>query len=129
MKKARLQIKRPTVDIIIHKERTICMMDFVEKMDPVGYFLIRINKDMIEVGLCDYKDVNKIKQLWTGSKPQNIYHQVIKDLPKIQRDHCAYLGKELARAYICMRLCHKYVQDGRVDGSFPEVEMIRNANV
>jgi hypothetical protein len=109
---------------VVNAKAKVCRDLGHEKLDPVGYFLIRITDGKLEVGLCGYKEVNVIKKIWNGNKPQDVYRQVIEDLPDIQRDHCAYLGKELARAWICMKLDVKYVQDGKMDGTFPEVEWL-----
>ncbi len=95
-----------------------------EEMDPIGYFLIRINNDVIEAGLCDYKNINVIKKFWVGKLPQDIYRQIVEDVPGIMRDHVGYLSKELTRAWTCMKLGVKYVQDGRMDGTFPEIEWL-----
>jgi hypothetical protein len=103
----------------------LCRDKGLEKLDPTGYFLIRINKRKIEVGLCDYKKSEIIKKVWTGEKPQDIYRQIIIDMPKLRKDHCAYLGKELARAWLCMKLGVKYIQDGKFDGTFPEAEWLK----
>lgn len=96
-----------------------------ESMDPIGYFLIRINGDRLEAGLCDYDNVNVVKKIWTGSKPQDIYRQIIEGIPGIMKDHCGYLSKELTRAWICMKLGVKFVQDGKMDGTFPEVDWLQ----
>jgi hypothetical protein len=114
---------KPIVDLRTHLDATICGTLKAETMDPIGYFLIRIYKGGIEVGLCNYSEINIIKRLWVGEKPQNIYRRIIRDLPKIRKDHCAYLGKELARAWICLKTDTKYIQDGKVDGTFPEVDL------
>ena|SRR3989338_2626792 len=95
-----------------------------ERLDPVGYFLIRVHGRKIEVGLCGYKKINIITRMWTGSKPQDVYTQVIKDV-KISKEHAAYLGKELARAWMCMQTGVDYVQDGKMDGTFPEADWLR----
>ncbi len=96
-----------------------------EEMDPIGYFLIRVNGDKLEAGLCSYDKINIIKKVWTGSKPQDVYQQIIKDNPTIMKDHCAYLSKELTRAWICMKLGVRFVQDGRMDGTFPEADWLQ----
>lgn len=121
MKKRQFQPMKPVVDLAVFESKTECPNLDIENMDPVGYFLIRID-EQIEVGLCSYKEINVIKKLWTGKNPQNLYRQIIKDIPRIRKDHCAYLGKELARAWICMVTESKYVQDGNIDGTFPEVK-------
>ncbi len=95
-----------------------------ERMDPVGYFLIRTADGKLEAGICDYNKINIVKKVWMGGLPQDVYQHIISDNPTIMRDHCAYLAKELTRAWICMKLGIKYVQDGKIDGSFPEVEWI-----
>lgn len=95
-----------------------------EQMDPIGYFLVRVNGDKLEAGLCDYDRVNIIKKVWQGSKPQDVYQQIVSDIPEIMQVHVGYLAKELTRAWICMKLGVKFVQDGKMDGTFPEVEWL-----
>ncbi|MBI4174274.1 MAG: hypothetical protein HY517_01405 [Candidatus Aenigmarchaeota archaeon] len=100
-----------------------------EVMDPIGYFLIRVSGDKLEAGLCDYDNVNVIKKIWRGMKPQDLYQQIVADNPTIMQVHVGYLAKELTRAWICMKLGVKFVQDGRMDGTFPEVEwLLRKEN-
>src|SRR3989344_378307 len=88
--------------------------DFV--LDPAGYFLIRINKEKqeIEVGFCNER--NKIVLKVTGKKPIDIYHTIINNekIP-IRKDHCAYLGRELQKAYIAMKNNLEYVQDDELN--------------
>ncbi|MEK6887609.1 MAG: hypothetical protein AABX14_01555 [Candidatus Aenigmatarchaeota archaeon] len=119
----KILVKKP----VVKAKPKACKDKGYEKLDPVGYFLIRINNGKLEVGFCGYKDVNIIKKTWIGSKPQDVYRQIIEDMPKLAKDHCAYLGKELTRAWICMKMDVKYIQDGKMDGTFPEVDwLIRN---
>jgi len=86
------------------------------KMDPKGYFLIRINQrlERMEVGYCPglpKKGKHGIKAMVTGKTPQEIYFTMAK-LGMVSRlDHAAYLGKELEKAYVAMQLGLKYVQD------------------
>jgi len=94
------------------------------EMDPMGYFLIRVCNETLEVGLCSYNTSNTVKRVWMGKLPQDIYMKVIIDCPEIWQEHAAYLGKELARAYICMHMGITYIQDGRIDGSFQETSML-----
>lgn len=94
--------------------------------DPVGYFLIRYNADSqeLEVGICEYNDLNNIKVVVKGKLPQQICQTVIDEGLVSRMDHVAYLGKELARAWTCMKLSVKYVQDGAMSGEFPEVQWL-----
>lgn len=82
------------------------------QLDKEGYFLIRVdekNKN-IEVGFC--REPNKVSLKVTGKKPIDIYHMIInKKKLNIRKDHCAYLGRELQKAYIALKKGIKYVQD------------------
>ena len=80
-------------------------------MDPVGYFLIRIDplKKVIEVGLC--RELNKVAVTVTGKKPLEIYQTIIKCGLLSRLDHAAYLGRELQKAYIALQKGIPYVQD------------------
>jgi dihydropteroate synthase len=80
-------------------------------LDPKGYFLIRTNKDSknIEVGHCttDHKLVRVIR----GNTPEEIMYKMI-DLKLISlMDHAGYLGKELQKASLSLKLGFEYVQD------------------
>lgn len=81
-------------------------------LDKAGYFLIRINKEknLIEVGFCNER--NKLVLKITGEKPIEIYNTLInKENLQIRKDHCAYLGRELQKAYIALQKNLEYVQD------------------
>ena len=81
-------------------------------LDPAGYFLIRINKEkqLIEVGFCNER--NKLVLKVIGKKPIEIYQTIInKENLQIRKDHCAYLGRELQKAYIAVQKNIEYVQD------------------
>ena len=85
-------------------------------LDPKGYFLIRINKDMqtIEVAFCN--ELNKILFKVVGKKPIDIYHTIFnKENLVIRLDHAAYLGRELQKAYIALKNSINYVQDDDLD--------------
>lgn len=115
-------IKKPDAK---EAETVECVDKGYEPMDPIGYFLIRVNGDKLEAGLCDYVNINVIKKVWTGSKPQDVYRQIVEDMPEIMKDHVGYLAKELTRAWICMKLEVQFVQDGRADGTFPEIDWLK----
>jgi len=79
------------------------------KRDPTGcYVLVKVNKGEghIEVALCNKN--HHIMKVFKGSTPQQIYHHIFK-YEKSQKhewfkekDHMAYLGKELARAELML---------------------------
>ena len=81
-------------------------------LDPAGYFLIRINKEkqLIEVGFCNER--NKLILKVSGKKPIDIYQTIInKEKLQIRKDHCAYLGRELQKAFIALQKGLDYIQD------------------
>jgi len=85
-------------------------------IDHKGYFLIRVNRKVgnIEVAFC--KGKNKVALKVTGKKPIDIYHTIInKEKLAIRKDQCAYLGRELQKAYIALKNNLEYVQDEELD--------------
>jgi hypothetical protein len=86
--------------------------------DPSGcYVLIRANvpERMIEVGICD-KD-HKILKVFRGQKSQDIYHTIFAYEKKHSvewfknKDHIAYLGKELKKAEYALAGKEDYLQE------------------
>ena len=77
--------------------------------DPIGYFLIRLNNGVIEVGFC--KENNVIETVIKGKTPQEIYYTAVKKKLLTRFEHAAYLGKELEKAYLALKHGLDYVQD------------------
>lgn len=87
-------------------------------MDPKGYFLIKIDRESkkIEVGFCEKP--NEVSLTVRGDKPIDIYTTILnKEGLDIRKDHAAYLGRELEKAYIALKLNLEYVQDDDLDFS------------
>lgn len=78
-------------------------------LDPNGYFLIRIRDSTLEIAHC--KQVGVIDRVITGDRPQEVYFTAIKEGLLSRLDHAAYLGKELQKAYDCLKDGREYVQD------------------
>lgn len=80
-------------------------------MDRSGYFLIRLipEKSLIEVGHCTSKNV--IDVVVSGSSATEIYNTLIRLKLVSSLQHAAYLGKELYKAKVALKLKKKYVQD------------------
>jgi ferredoxin len=81
-----------------------------------GYFLIRLDREKknIEVAYCDEK--NKVVLKVTGNKPIDIYQTIInKESLPLRKDHAAYLGRELQKAYTALQNNLEYVQDDELD--------------
>ncbi len=85
------------------------------KLDPKGYFLIRINEEhgKIEAAFCDLKE-NKVRIIIRGDNPMEIYTAILKEDLISLLDHAADIGVELEKAYIALKTGQKYTQD-RVD--------------
>ena len=85
-------------------------------IDDKGYFLIRLDrkKENLEVAFCNEK--NKIVLKVTGKKPIEVYQTIInKEKLPIRKDHAAYLGRELQKAYLALKYNLAYVQDDELD--------------
>ena len=88
------------------------------KLDPIGYFLIRINKKTkkVEIGFCNYKDMvlgksNKIKKKFSSKNPETILNWVKKNKLYSMQSHFNYLKKELANAKLCLENNKEYTQE------------------
>ena len=87
-------------------------------LDPKGYFLIRVDRKekKIEVAFCEKPNV--VSLTVKGSKPIDIYQIIInKEKLELRKDHYAYLGRELEKAYIALKENIEYVQDDELDFS------------
>lgn len=85
------------------------------KMDPKGYFLIKVNKEKnrVEVGHCG--ELNKVDIMVYGNKPIDIYMTIIKKGLVEEMGHAAYLGREIQKACIALKKNLKYVQDDELE--------------
>lgn len=93
-------------------------------LDPVGYFLIRINDKTkeLEAAFCKYDEIkysspkakfgkNTVNQTFSSKDPDKIL-KWIKDNRLIGReDHMEYMKKELKTAKKCLEKGTKYIQD------------------
>ncbi len=84
-------------------------------LDKKGYFLIRTipEKELIEVGFCGKRNVVEVKVY--GKTPTEIYQTIIREKIIDRADHAAYLGRELQKAYMSIKLGIPYVQDDELD--------------
>ncbi len=107
------EIVSTSVDTLNTKEIFATYDDAKEfVLDKEGYFLIRLDKGrkLIEVAFCNEK--NKIVLTVRGKKPIDIYHTILnKEKLPIRKEHAAYLGRELQKAYIALENGLNYVQD------------------
>ena len=102
-----------TIDCRVYDE----INDF--KRDPTGFYvLIKTNFDIgrIEVAICD-KD-HKIVKIFRGKRTQDVYDAIFTYEKKYklhwfqEKDHIAYLGKELKKAELALAMGQNaYYQD------------------
>ncbi len=86
--------------------------DRIEKMDPAGYFVIipQPVKGLITVEHYSYD--NTLLRTIEGTNAREVYGTIIGNGWVTQLSHAAYLGKELEKAELSIKLGFKYVQDG-----------------
>lgn len=86
------------------------------KMDPKGYFLIRIDRKTkeIEVGFCK-NDEHKIIKKIIGKNPIEIFYTIIREGLISKLEHAADIGSELQKAYIALQQNLEYIQDKDLD--------------
>jgi len=81
------------------------------EQDMKSYILIRLNKKekLIEVRIMGYD--RKVIADYKGKFPEDIYYKIIKDGHITKLQHAAYLGNELQKVYLAIKLDKDYVQD------------------
>ena len=84
------------------------------RLDPKGYFLIRVNNDLgkIEAAFCDLKE-NKVRKIISGDTPIEIYTVILRENLITMMDHAFDIGVELEKAYIALKDGRKYTQDSK----------------
>lgn len=82
------------------------------EMDKAGYFVIIPNPDKKIITVEHYSYDNRLLRIIEGKDARSIYWTIIKSGWVTQLTHAAYLGKELMKAELSIKLGFKYVQDG-----------------
>ncbi|MEK6826072.1 MAG: DUF4346 domain-containing protein [Nanoarchaeota archaeon] len=87
------------------------------RMDPFGYFLIRINreKELLEAAFC--KKANKVEKVVVGNSAMEVFNTIIRENLISSLQHAADLGAELQKAEIALKHGIRYVQDDPLDFS------------
>ncbi len=111
---AMAEIKGRFFKIEDKKERVIqASFDPIKEwvMDPKGYFLIKYDTETktLHAGYCTAD--NKLVAEIVGKIAEEVYNTIIREGFVSRMEHAAYLGKELEKAEIAMKLGKKYVQD------------------
>jgi dihydropteroate synthase-like protein len=80
--------------------------------DSKGWFKLQVNRDAkkIEALYHHYED-DRLKAVVSGREATEIYQTIIREKMIGNLDHAAYLGRELAKAEIALKLDRSYIQD------------------
>jgi dihydropteroate synthase-like protein len=81
--------------------------DFIS--DPKGHFKISVDFDKEKIMVLHYTD--RCDQLFEGDKAESLAKAIIEKGIVSRLDHAAYLGRELQKAEISLKLKKAYVQD------------------
>ena len=82
------------------------------EMDKSGYFVIIPQREKGIITVEHYSYNNKLLRMIEGKDVRSIYSTIIENGWVSQLSHSAYLGKELAKAELSIKLGFKYVQEG-----------------
>ena len=99
------EIQGTFTPIKINEEREIIKADpkYIKwEQDPVGYFLIKVDKKdkVIRVGFCT--NDNKLTKEFIGKTAEELYHTIIAKQLVTVLAHAANLGRELEKAELVM---------------------------
>lgn len=94
------------VDVIQAEEMT------KTELDRTGYFVILPIPERGIISVEHYTNDNKLLRVIEGKNARSLYYTIIKNGWVSQLSHAAYLGKELDRAELSMKLDFSYKQDG-----------------
>ena len=82
------------------------------EMDKAGYFVILPKPEKRIIVVEHYSYDNTLQRVIEGQDARSIYWTIIKNGWVTRLSHAAYLGKELAKAELSIKMGFKYVQDG-----------------
>jgi tetrahydromethanopterin S-methyltransferase subunit A len=107
----KLELRKPT---IAENARIIAASYETEKewkQDSVGYWLFRVNieKNCVEAGFC--KEANVIEIVVTGTESEKMHNTIVREGLVTSLQHAAYIGHELQKAEVALKLGLCYVQD------------------
>ncbi len=83
-----------------------------KKLDEAGYFVIIPQPDKNKIIVEHYSYNNRLLRIIEGDDAAGICYTIIEGGWVTELTHAAYLGRELMRAQLSMKMGLKYVQDG-----------------
>lgn len=80
-------------------------------MDPIGYFLIKVDKEknQLEAGFC--KKSNIVEKVIIGKTAIEVFNTIIREKLVSTLQHAADIGAELQKAEIALKNNLEYTQD------------------
>lgn len=87
------------------------------KQDTSGYFLIKINPETQEISAGFCTNDNVLHAEIVGKNAEEIYNTILREEMVYSLQHAAYLGLELQKAEVALKLNLKYIQDSLLDFS------------
>ena len=86
------------------------------KMDPKGYFLIKVDKKIIQVAYCKFtrlgnSPINDMVAVVEGKTAIEIVNTLIREKFISTLQHAADMGIELHKAELSLKFGFKYIQD------------------
>ncbi len=82
------------------------------KLDKAGYFVIIPSKKNGIITVEHYNYDNKLLRIIEGKNSRDIYRTIIDNNWITDLSHAAYIGKEIGRAELAIKMGIKYVQEG-----------------
>jgi len=85
------------------------------KMDPRGYFLVKVDRDkgLVRVGFCKFPENRMVAEV-TGTRAMEIVNTLIREGMISSLQHAADMGIELCKAELALRHGLDYVQDSEI---------------
>lgn len=81
------------------------------RMDPIGYFLIKVNKEKKQLEAAFCKSANKVEKVIRGKTAMDVFNTIIRHQLVSNLQHAADLGSELQKAEIALKQNLEYIQD------------------
>ncbi|MHB8132444.1 MAG: DUF4346 domain-containing protein, partial [Mobilitalea sp.] len=97
----------PSIEITTAEEKD----PFKIKLDKLGYFVIVPKSSDNTIFVEHYSSNNQLLHMIKGENARNIYLTIIENGWVSEMGHAAYLGKELTKVEMSMKLGFKYIQD------------------
>jgi len=85
--------------------------DDLNKSDEMGWFRIQVDREKKQVVASHFRDADRPDLTVVGRDARAIYQTIIRRELLGNMDHAAYLGKELTKAELALRLGRSYLQD------------------